>query len=344
VQASVARGRPVRVRIVYNTPPLPENRIKTLSSWRKLADTVDVVFTFPADYQRSLTDRMTYRMGMPNDPGRINRRHVDLQQSKAADLVFFVKGVYIRPATVQCLRSMGARCVFWSNDDMWGRHNRNLWFSRAARHYDLVVTQKSYNCNPGELPSLGAKVLFQDKAYDPALHFPVPEGEDAFRHPVLFVGTCEKPRRNALFKLANHDIPVHVYGWGKKPSTFPHPHLHIHPRHLHGRDYAAAFSSATICLNFLRKQSRDLQTGRSVEIPACGGFMLAERTAEHLRLFTEDVEAAYFDTEDELLEKVQHYLAHPDEASAMAQRACARARAGGYSFDDRMREIWGKVK
>lgn len=333
----------MRVRIVYNTAPLPEHRIKTLASWRKLAECVDVVFTFPADSQRTLVDRVTYRLGMPSDPGRINQRLLQGQKAEPAGLIFFVKGVHIRPATVRHLKQMGARCVFWSNDDMWGRPNRNWWFSRAARHYDLVVTQKSYNCDPGELPSLGAKVLFQDKAYDPALHYPVPGGDDAYRHAVLFIGTAEKPRQAALRMLADHGVPVHVYGWGKDGGFLQHPHLHLHQKHLYGRDYAAAFSSATISLNFLRRQSRDLQTGRSVEIPACGGFMLAERTAEHLRLFEEGLEAEYFDGSVELLEKTRYYLAHPAQAAEIAQRACARAHAGGYSFDDRMKEIVEKV-
>ena len=333
----------MRVRIVYNTAPLPEHRIKTLSSWRKLADDVDLVFTFPADYQRGLMDRASHRVGVPTDPGRINSRVLELQEFAAADLVFFVKGLHIRPATVQSLKHMGARCVFWSNDDMWGRHNRNWWFTRAARHYDLVVTQKSYNCDPGELPSLGARVLFQDKAYDPALHYHVPGGDDAYRHPVLFIGTAEKPRQIALRAIAEGGIPVHVYGLGEKPAAMRHPYLHVHERHLYGRDYAAAFSSATISLNFLRRQSRDLQTSRSVEIPACGGFMLAERTPEHSRLFEEGVEAEYFDTCGELLEKVRYYVANPDKAAEIARQAFVRAHAGGFSFDDRMSEILQKV-
>ena len=333
----------MRVRIVYNTGPLPEHRIKTLSSWRKLANDVDLVFTFPETYQRRFVDRALHRAGVPTDPGRINLRVLGLQESAAADLVFFVKGLHIRPSTVQSLKRMGARCVFWSNDDMWRRHNRNWWFTRAARHYDLVVTQKSYNCDPGELPSLGARVLFQDKAYDPALHYPVPGGDDAYRHPVLFIGTDEKPRQVALRMLAEQGIPVHVYGWGEKSAAVRHPELHLHERHLYGRDYAAAYSSATISLNFLRRQSRDLQTSRSVEIPACGGFMLAERTLEHSRLFEEGLEAEYFNTRGELLEKVQYYLAHSDSAAEIARRACARAHAGGYSFDDRMSEILQKV-
>ena len=42
---------------------------------------------------------------------------------------------------------------------MYGWHNRSLWYTLGLKQYDLVVTQKSYNCNQDELPSLGAKTF-----------------------------------------------------------------------------------------------------------------------------------------------------------------------------------------
>ena len=189
----------------------------------------------------------------------------------------------------------GIKSVSWSNDDMWKWHNRSYWYTKSLPYYDLVVTQKSYNCNPDELPSLGANVLFQNKAYDKAMHFPVDTcAKYSCVHDVIFVGTYEKERLKSLKFLADHGIRVHVYGWAKKMPENYHKNLVFHDTHLYGAAYAAAFSCSKIALNFLRKKNRDLQTSRSIEIPACGGFMLAERTDEHQALFKEGEEAEYF--------------------------------------------------
>lgn len=111
-----------------------------------------------------------------------------------------------------------------------------------------------------------------------------------------------------------------------------------------GDDYAMAICSFDINLVFLRKINRDLQTTRSVEIPACGAFMLAERTDEHLRLFKENEEAIYFSSNEELSEQVRYFLKHEEVRMRISQAARKRCLIGGYSYRERITKMFQKIE
>jgi len=59
---------------------------------------------------------------------------------------------------------------------------------------------------------------------------------------------------------------------------------------------------------------------------ACGGFLIAERSEALEELFEVGVELEAYSTLEELHELVAHYLAHPEEAQAMALRGLKAVR------------------
>jgi spore maturation protein CgeB len=105
-----------------------------------------------------------------------------------------------------------------------------------------------------------------------------------------------------------------------------------------------ALQANKIALGLLHRANRDLHTSRSFEIPACGGFMLAERTAEHQEYFAEDREAVYFDTFDELMDKIRYYLRHDAARTRIAADGYRRCLHSGYRYVDRARELLGRLR
>ena len=319
---------------------MPEARLKTLFAWRSLAKEVQVLFAYPKNYKRTTLDRVLHKIKIPIDANNLNKSIKESCISFKPDIVFIVKGVTVKPSTLKFIKARGIKSISWSNDDMFAWHNRSYWYSKGLKYYDLVVTQKSYNCDSHELPSLGAKTYFQNKAFEPTIHKPVDDCK-AFDcvHAVVFIGAKEQDRLEHLLYLAEHGIQVHIYGWVVKEPNPLHDNIIIHDRFLYEDEFCAAMGCSKISLNFLRKINRDLQTSRSVEIPACGGFMLAERTDEHMQLFKEGKEAEFFSSKEELLEKVNYYLQHDQERLAIAKAGYERCFKDSYTFENRMQGI-----
>jgi hypothetical protein len=264
------------------------------------------------------------------------------------DVVWIDKGLTILPHTLRRIRQLagGARLLHYSPDDMAGKHNQSRQYLAGLGLYDLHVTTKSFNVP--ELLAVGAaKVLFVDNAYCPSTHRPVSVSDEervTLGGPVGFIGAFEKERAEAMLFLARNGVPVRIWGgWGKGWQAWAerhnHPNLRVEGSALWGDDYAKAICSFDINLCFLRKLNRDLQTTRSVEIPACGGFMLAEWTDEHLKLFKEGVEAEFFGSREELLEKCQYYLAHPEERRRIAAVGRERCLRSDYSYDRQLAAV-----
>jgi spore maturation protein CgeB len=195
-----------------------------------------------------------------------------------------------------------------------------------------------------ELPSFGARrVVFVNNAFEPT-HRPLETSaaeRKRFGADVGFIGSFESARARSMLFLAEHGIRVRVWGNGWEGMAGAHPNLQVEGRALVNTEteleYTKGICSTRINLGFLRKINRDQQTARSVEIPACGAFLLAERTAEHQSLFIEGLEAAFFADDEELLTKTRYYLENESERAEIAAAGYRRCLASGYSQTDRMR-------
>lgn len=126
-------------------------------------------------------------------------------------------------------------------------------------------------------------------------------------------------------------------------------HLEAVEAHL-GRDldriycqeeYARLLDDARIGVSFF---GFGYDTYRYWELPAHGCMLLAERTPFRIPLnFVEGESAVFFDDTPELLDKLDFYLAHPNEAEAIARRGYQHAREH-HTASARARQMLGHIE
>jgi hypothetical protein len=179
--------------------------------------------------------------------------------------------------------------------------------------------------------------------YKSSVHFfdpPVVQNEwKRFGADVAFAGEADADRLPFFRSLvgAIPDLNLALYGglWNRDRQL---------GRYFRGRvqdrDFRMALGGAKIVVNLVRRENRDDHVMRTFEGPACGAFMLHQRTESHLEVFREGQEAAFFESSDELIDKVRYYLTHEHERERIRQAGHARTVSGGNSYRDRLEEIF----
>jgi spore maturation protein CgeB len=274
---------------------------------------------------------------------RITRLNADLVRCAGqvkCDWVWIDKGLWIKYGTIEEIRRItGALCIHYTGDPLMTFH-RTRHFVASVPHYDVILTTKQYEMDLYR--KAGARLLlFSPKGYNPSIHRPVevPDSERGkFQAEITFVGHPEPYYERMVLRAreASDNVAVWGSGWPKRCRKNPQLSSVVRGDAVHGDDYAKAICSAGIALGLLGKMVPETSTARSIEIPACGTFMLAERTDEHLGLFEEDKEAVFFASPEELVEKARFYLAHPEIRRKIAAAGRERCLKDGYSYRDRI--------
>ena len=323
--------------------------VQRIKAFEKLGCRVEVVPTnlAGASYEDKpgLVTRLRYRLRYPADAAGAVKQILNSLNGNQFDVLWLERAVEIGANTLRSVKKLNPKIkiVWYAEDDMMNPLHRTRQVEAAMPYYDLWVTTKSFNAEPKEVPTFGVKnILFVNNSYDPTLHRPInPSEQDRsdFGAEVSFVGTFEKYRADSLVYLARQGVPVRVWGNGWAAYKDKVPGLLIEGRPAYDDEYVKVICSSKINLCFLRKENRDLQTCRSIEIPASGGFMIHERNAEMAAIFTEDREAAYFASDQELLEQCKKWLLDFTAREEVAKNGLDKVTIGSFSHSERLQEI-----
>jgi hypothetical protein len=254
------------------------------------------------------------------------------------DILFVPKGVGLRSRTIALARRFARACIVFQNDDMKNLSSTTPDMLRAIPLWDAVFTPRRFAVS--ELQAAGARrVEVLPFAYDPLLSFPPPESDrdPALAGAAVFVGTC-MPERIAPLEALSARVPVLVFGGGWERVSSHSPLRRGLRSPVFDGQLRRIVASAGINVAFVAKANRDQHTMRTFEIPACGGFMLAERTPVHQELFREDEEAAFFGSTEELVTKAADYLGDAGRRRRIAEAGCRRV-TGRERYEDRAAKV-----
>jgi spore maturation protein CgeB len=261
--------------------------------------------------------------------------------------LFVFKGNWVHPSILQSCRDQSVIAINYYPDVSFLSHGP--YIPRSLPLYDHVFSTKTYGVGDMKAQLSIQKASFLEPGYDPDLHQPVQLTEaerEIYGCDVVFIGTWSR-KKEALLSALRHQLPaidLKIWGcqWGKSRS--PNLGASIVGREVTGADYTRAIRGSSICLGLLSEagkgsSSGDLITARTFQIPACGAFMLHERNSEVVRYFEEDREAGFFETPEELAQKVRYYLDHPAERERIAAHGLDRSLRDGYAIDGRMKVV-----
>lgn len=274
---------------------------------------------------------------------RLNRELKSAVRRHRPAILLLFKPIYFLPSTIEEIKNAGDTILItFNNDNPYEDGDRfRLW-----RHYHHLIQFCDINCfaRPSDLNFAAAEHVPNPHWikfwYVEGLHRPLPQVREEFRNEVVFAGHYEPDGRAETIEYLLHaGMNLQVFGSEWKRASKNKLLCSQQIRILHGEDYVQALAGAKLGLVFLSHRNRDQYTIRCFEIPACGTMMIAPRTPVVQSLYDEDREAVFFESREELLDKIRFYLVHDDARSRIASAGHRRCVSGKNSNIDRAAEI-----
>lgn len=269
-----------------------------------------------------------------NDLWQKFNRHVrDRASVLHPDIFFAVNESYLFPETLSFLkRDLSTTLICWVADNPFG------WRFRCFPA-NLPLYTHIFVAEPIWIPHIQMvakpavlEVLHCAAAID--IFQPVEVSEDVrkrFNSPISFVGSSYSTRHRGIVEgfyrcailESVADLGLKLWGdvgWQHYFSYYPKLRRCWQGRGTSLEETNILNQASDIVLNISNPQLFSAPQLRTFEIPASGGFQIADRLSEIDKLFP-GKEIVQFSSFGELKEKITYYLSHPDERKDLAERA-----------------------
>jgi hypothetical protein len=295
---------------------------------------------------RTFAMRALGRITRPAAVREYNAELLRLARRFRPEMLLVFKGPFVQGETLRALREEGIRTYCFYPDVSFRAHGP--WIPGALPQYDWIFTTKSFGIDDMR-EQLGVTrsslIMF---AADPELHRPVEltrADHARFDCDVSYIGTWSPKKEQLLGELIRRRPDLRVRIWGEQWNKAVHPSVGgaVGGHEVIGEDFVRAICGSRINLSIMSEKrvgssKGDQVASRTFAVPACGAFVIHERTDEVRALFREGEEIACFDGLDEMVDQIDRYLADDERRAAIAE-AGRRVVMERHSWDQRIREI-----
>ena len=212
--------------------------------------------------------------------------------------------------------------------------------------FDLILT--SFPHFVDRFRGLGVDAAYFPIAFDAAVLDRLraagvdPRPEAARPHDVVFVGGVHPGvhgRGTALLEEACERLEVDIWGYGADALPPGSPIRRRYHGEAWGLDMYAVLSRAKMCLNrHIDAAEGHANNMRLYEATGVGTLLITDAKRNLAELFEPHEEVVTYSSEDELVEKIRHYLANDAERSKIA-RAGQERTLRDHTYAHRMREL-----
>jgi len=306
-----------------------------------------VCFDMTEGYEKAsqfTKNRYTNRIIFPYAAWVMNKKLLEIAKNCKPDLIFTHKGQWFFPKTLKKIKADTQALLFVFNPDDPFNPNRGAsskFIRDSIPLYDVYFIWSKTLMS--KLAYAGARrVEYLPFACDSELHYPVSltaEDRKTYGCDVVFVGNWEEERERGLSGLEEYNLAIWGADYWKKRCKNKFLRSGWKGRVLIGEEMAKACLASKINVNVLRLQNKGSHNMRTFEIPACGGFMLHERSDEVLEFFEEGKEIECFSSGEELKDKINFYLKNDNLRINIAEAGYEKCMRSGYLYIDRVKQI-----
>lgn len=265
---------------------------------------------------------------------------------RPVDIVVCLAQAPLSPRVLTELRNRGIITAMWFVEDC----RRFKSWQEISRYYDyMFLIQRGDFLKKVEEAGAG-RAVYLPVGCAPQVHHPLElssEEKARWGSDISFVGAGYNNRSQMFACLAGRNFKI----WGTEwPVCPPFDKLvQDKGRRISPEEYIKIFNASAINLNLHSSMERDgvepfgdFVNPRTFELAACEAFQLLDNRLHLPENFDVGKEVITFNERREMEDKIDYYLAHPEERSQIAKLARARVLRE-HTYERRLQEMLGCI-